>query len=437
MRERMGEGAIKTPDVELLPPPRRDSLRALQAVAGDSCTVFVASAEGPLGFRRQVVVKRVNRSDNVAGVRALTIEARALARMPGSHVLQLIDFLLDHKGRATLVLEYVPDFTLRQLVERCAARQRRIPVSVCAHLASRVFGALALAHEARDPATGEVATIVHGSVGLDSVLMGYDGRVTLLDFGGARLAGDDEDDAVPRPTARDDIRAGVRLLRALLHATEKRPLPGPIADVLACAEGTPTPVGARLYASTLAAVPCGRAALRAFVQSLREAEPEETAVVGWRAVADSLCPRVAPPTPIEGVELPPLPRVRSRRGGRGMTLGGIALLACALTLSFVAQRNVGGTWTARERAVRAAHTPAPAPARSLVLRSASRRLPTTSVLVVPPTLGEWRVTVDGHILGNAGAITEIPCGEHVLQLGRTGRRQAILAPCGGEVRLGR
>jgi hypothetical protein len=48
-----------------------------------------------------------------------------------------------------------------------------------------------------------------------------------------------------------------------------------------------------------------------------------------------------------------------------------------------------------------------------------------------------RLTVDGNAVGNVGAIAEIPCGDHVLQVGATGRKQAISAPCGGELHLGR
>jgi hypothetical protein len=458
-----GIAGLTPPNVGRRRLPRRDSSGPLETVAleggaheaEEACTVFVATADGPLGFRRRVLVKRVNRSDDVAAVRALAREALSLSRVPGSHVQQLIDFFYDHEARPTLVLEYVDGLTLRQLIERCAARERYIPASLCAYVAERVFAALSIAHEARDPATGELATVVHGSLGLDSVLVGYDGRVVILDFTHARLVGDGAPADGARSVWTDDVRAGVRILRELLGATEAGPLPTPVLDVLGCGlqpEGQHVPFGARLYASALARVPCGRSTLRLFIQSLGKAVPvEDAAVAGSSDVASSPPPPpsvsspppsvtsqpVSFPTPAGGLECARLQPIPSRRGwpGRLSLVVGVAIVVALAAFTIRRATHARDAATA----ARVLHTLSARSPRPLVVLSGPQRArtPTTTFLVAPPALSEMRLTVDGNAVGNVGAIAEIPCGDHVLQVGATGRKQAISAPCGGELHLGR
>ncbi len=60
-------------------------------------------------------------------------------------------------------------------------------------IAWRIFGALAAAHSARDPKTGEFSPVIHRDVNPSNVLIPWDGHVKIADFGIAKVAGVDND----------------------------------------------------------------------------------------------------------------------------------------------------------------------------------------------------------------------------------------------------
>lgn len=400
--------------------PRRNCLCVIQSVVGYRWSVFVTQADGPLGFSRQLLVKRAERHDDLACERALATEARSLTRVAGEHVPQLVDFFCDHRGRATLVLEYLPGLTLRQLIERSAQRGHRIPLAVCSYVAERLFLALARAHEARDPVTGELATVVHGAVSLDTVLVGYDGRVSLFDFTQARLVGDDEED--PRALSpTDDTRAGLRLLISLLAMAEGGSAEAsPFADLLARGlhEDSGASLGAAFLARAVVTVPCGRSALRSFMQTLRDASPsDQTRIIPPRTVEAHSAPTPQAFSAAAGSAA--LPNGATRRKWR-TRIGRVAIATVAFAVS-LAIVTIG----ARRLYFQGSSTP-----------EREHRLSATSRVVAPATLGELGLTVDGKQLGNVSTVSAIPCGDHVVQIGSTGRRLQVSAPCGGETRLG-
>jgi serine/threonine protein kinase len=119
-------------------------------------------------------------------------EARAYARLDHPAIVEMYDFF-EHDGRPVLVLEYVDGLSLQDLLTRLWTGGQSLGDAVALYVMQEVFAALAAAHGARDRSTGELGYVVHRDVTPSNVLLGWDGRVKLTDFGIAKLGGVEAD----------------------------------------------------------------------------------------------------------------------------------------------------------------------------------------------------------------------------------------------------
>ena len=87
----------------------------------------------------------------------------------------------EHDGELVIAMEYVEGETLASLREKKA-----LPLDVVALVLAEVCDGLEAAHELRD-VTGKPLGLVHRDVSPQNVMLSYDGRVKLLDFGVAKL----------------------------------------------------------------------------------------------------------------------------------------------------------------------------------------------------------------------------------------------------------
>ena len=201
---------------------------------GRTSEVLLATRLFPGNFERRVVVKRLlARWENEPERQAvLAAEALAYARVAHPAIVQLFDFF-SHDGHLALVLEYVDGLSLARLLERKRARREGVSDRVAFFVGSRVFAALAAAHAARDPRSGEETPVVHRDVSPANVLVPWDGFVKLGDFDLAKVVGVSGDTRgglmkgtygymAPEQvtgdpvTPRTDIYAGCLVLRELL-----------------------------------------------------------------------------------------------------------------------------------------------------------------------------------------------------------------------------
>jgi serine/threonine protein kinase len=175
------------PDIS---PQRIGGFRVLRRLASGATTdVLLARAEGSSGPERVVALKvllQPSRSDP-AFESLFAREAAAYARLSHPAIVQLYDFFAAD-GQLVLVLEYIDGLPLHKLRATLSIGGERLEDSAAIFIGSRIFAALAAAHSASDPESGEFSPVIHRDINPSNVLVPWDGRVKVSDFGMGKLA---------------------------------------------------------------------------------------------------------------------------------------------------------------------------------------------------------------------------------------------------------
>ncbi|HEU4536637.1 MAG TPA: protein kinase, partial [Polyangiaceae bacterium] len=141
--------------------------------------------EGPLGFRREVLLKLTPyQGEQTQAARDLAREAAAVASLNHPGLVRMYEFF-EHEGRLVLVLERAEGTHLGRLLAQCRRRGRPLEDEAVFYLAHRVAAALAHAHGRQ--AEGEPAPVVHRALGPSAVLVDWNGSVRLAGFGFAKI----------------------------------------------------------------------------------------------------------------------------------------------------------------------------------------------------------------------------------------------------------
>ncbi len=224
--------------------------------------VWLASAEGPGGFRKQLVLKTVrpDLAERADLVEMLIREAALAARLSHPNIVQVFD--LDRvDGTYFIAMEYVPGYTLTSALRRAHAQGAVLPAWMIATVAAACCDGLHYAHELTD-GSGRPLGLVHRDISPGNIMIASTGNVTILDFGIAISTENDQDDDdgvlkgkfqyMPPETVRGgaiDRRCDVYALGVVLYVglTGEPPYPG-LSDselLRAILAGPPPPPSAR------------------------------------------------------------------------------------------------------------------------------------------------------------------------------------------------
>ena len=150
---------------------------------GGMARVSLATLEGPAGFSKHYVVKRILPEfvRNPQFARMFANEARVAAMLDHPNIVRVFEFEKD-SGNYYLVMEYVDGASLDQIAR--AARKGGVPLGpdFAVEVGLPLARALAYAHALKLP-DGRPLDLVHRDVSPGNVLISRDGAVKLTDFG--------------------------------------------------------------------------------------------------------------------------------------------------------------------------------------------------------------------------------------------------------------
>ena len=154
---------------------------------GGMARVYRAAREGPLGFRKELAIKRI-RPDltrkNESLVRALVNEARLGGQLRHPNIVDVYEFGVVGEEHY-LAMEYVPGLTLDALIDSVRRRRTRLPASVVLDLGRQICDGLAYAHGMTDP-DGEALNLIHRDLKPANIILSSAGQAKIMDFGIAR-----------------------------------------------------------------------------------------------------------------------------------------------------------------------------------------------------------------------------------------------------------
>ncbi len=154
---------------------------------GGMARVYRAVREGPMGFRKEVALKRL-RTDLTRGddelVRSMGNEARLGGQLRHPNVVDVYEFGVVGE-QAYLAMEFVPGWTLEDLLAGAQLRGVTLPHGAALDLMIQIADGLAHAHDLRDP-DGQPLNLVHRDLKPSNVLISTAAQAKIADFGIAR-----------------------------------------------------------------------------------------------------------------------------------------------------------------------------------------------------------------------------------------------------------
>ena len=156
--------------------------------SGGMGEVFLAKMEGPAGFARTVVIKRIlpHLSRDPTFVQMFLDEARVAAQLVHPNIVQVIE-LGEHEGNYFIAMEYVHGLSARAMRQAASGRGAVLPPQVVARILSQALQGLHYAHTAVND-EGRPLDVIHRDVSPDNIMVAYSGTVKVLDFGIAKAA---------------------------------------------------------------------------------------------------------------------------------------------------------------------------------------------------------------------------------------------------------
>ena len=174
------------PSARLDPVERYDRFEILGRIGrGGMAEILLARERSIAGGARHLVIKRVlpEARDLDDMLHMFLDEARVVMGLSHPNLCQIYE-IGEHDGAWFIAMEWVNGVTLSQLIRR-ALDTNDVDHGVLARVFAQCAEALHYAHTARD-VDGALMHLVHRDVSPHNVMIAYDGRVKLLDFGIAK-----------------------------------------------------------------------------------------------------------------------------------------------------------------------------------------------------------------------------------------------------------
>jgi len=156
---------------------------------GGMAEIFLAREQGPGRGTRCVVLKRIlpHVSTDPRFVEMFLHEAELAMNLTHPNLCAIYEFG-ERDREYFIAMEWVQGVSITQIHKALFDRHAQgIPHQLVARMAAEVADALEFAHHARD-GEGKPLKLVHRDVTPDNIMVSFDGKVKLLDFGVAKAA---------------------------------------------------------------------------------------------------------------------------------------------------------------------------------------------------------------------------------------------------------
>jgi serine/threonine protein kinase len=156
---------------------------------GGTAEVFLARQQGPDGFSKQIVIKKLlpHLAEDRTFVKMFLNEARVAALMSHPNVVSVYDLGQGNDvGDYYIAMEYLSGCNLAELQKGYSERHGRpIPAGIAAQIGADACAGLDFAHNLSD-AEGKPLHLVHRDISPENIFVTTSGCVKVLDFGIAK-----------------------------------------------------------------------------------------------------------------------------------------------------------------------------------------------------------------------------------------------------------
>ncbi|MEM7449055.1 MAG: protein kinase [Myxococcota bacterium] len=155
---------------------------------GGMAEVFLAKSFGHEGIEKLLAIKRIlpTMAEDHDFIEMFIDEAKIAGHLTNANIVPI--FELGKIGESHYIaMEYVWGKDMLQIVNRFRRLRKRMPPAMVASIASKLCEGLEYAHNKSDR-QGTPLNLVHRDISPQNILVSYEGRVKLIDFGIARAA---------------------------------------------------------------------------------------------------------------------------------------------------------------------------------------------------------------------------------------------------------
>jgi eukaryotic-like serine/threonine-protein kinase len=160
---------------------------------GGMAEVLLGRPDGPPDLVKPVIIKKIlpHLASDEQFVRMFLAEARLAALISHPNVVAIHELGEDPKSRSYyMVMEFVDGCTLKQILRQARDTADPLSLALAARIIADICGGLDHAHRLSGQ-DGEPLHLVHRDISLENVLVGFNGRPKLADFGIAKTAAAD------------------------------------------------------------------------------------------------------------------------------------------------------------------------------------------------------------------------------------------------------
>jgi serine/threonine protein kinase len=157
---------------------------------GGMAEVYKGRIQGPAGFERTFVVKRIlpHLSDDSTFIKMFVEEAKLSARLAHPNIVHIFE-LGSVEGEYFISMEYIRGHDLSETMRAIWKTMGPPRPEMVAYVGREACRGLAYAHGLRDE-QGRLLGMIHRDISPSNVMLSYEGAVKLLDFGIAKALGD-------------------------------------------------------------------------------------------------------------------------------------------------------------------------------------------------------------------------------------------------------